>query len=68
MTVEHNQFTSHDKTMLIGSSDSEPGGKLRVTLHHNLWTPALTAGLESSTNNLPTELAKTAGAGVLTGS
>ncbi|MFF7979759.1 polysaccharide lyase family 1 protein [Streptomyces sp. NPDC007901] len=37
VTVEHNQFTSHDKTMLIGSSDSEPGGKLRVTLHHNVW-------------------------------
>ncbi|MFI6244971.1 polysaccharide lyase family 1 protein [Streptomyces sp. NPDC051016] len=37
VTVEQNQFTSHDKTMLIGSSDSEPGGKLRVTLHHNVW-------------------------------
>ncbi|MFJ9563372.1 polysaccharide lyase family 1 protein [Streptomyces fuscichromogenes] len=37
VTAEHNQFTSHDKTMLIGSSDSEPSGKLRVTLHHNLW-------------------------------
>ncbi|MER7837325.1 polysaccharide lyase family 1 protein [Streptomyces sp. NPDC096040] len=37
VTVEHNQFTSHDKTMLIGSSDSEPSGKLRVTLHHNIW-------------------------------
>ncbi|MFE5037947.1 polysaccharide lyase family 1 protein [Streptomyces sp. NPDC056683] len=171
VTVEHDQFTSHDKTMLIGSSDSEPGGKLRVTLHHNLWkgvvqrapltrvgqvhlynnvydvtpfngynvqysinsraraqvvaqnnywtvpgsikvskllsgdgtgsvagtgnlvngtttdlvaaynaanskkikttvnwTPALTAGLESSAKNLPTELAKTAGAGLLTAS
>ncbi|MGW7238917.1 pectate lyase family protein [Streptomyces sp. NPDC054804] len=37
VTVEQNQFTSHDKTMLIGSSDSEPSGKLRVTLHHNVW-------------------------------
>ncbi|MGI5456359.1 pectate lyase family protein [Streptomyces sp. CA-249302] len=37
VTVERNQFTSHDKTMLIGSSDSEPSGKLRVTLHHNVW-------------------------------
>ncbi|MGW7423385.1 pectate lyase family protein [Streptomyces sp. NPDC054813] len=171
VTVEQNRFTSHDKTMLIGSSDSEPGGKLRVTLHHNVWkgivqrapltrvgqvhlynnyydvttlngyalqysinsrakaqvvaqdnywtvpsslkvskllsgdgtgsvagsgnlvngtttdlvaaynaanskkikttvnwTPALTAGLESSARNLPAELAKTAGAGVLTAS
>ena len=23
--------------MLIGSSDSEPGGKLRVSIHHNVW-------------------------------
>ncbi|MEV7388002.1 polysaccharide lyase family 1 protein [Streptomyces sp. NPDC091215] len=37
VTVEQNQFNSHDKTMLIGSSDSEPSGKLRVTLHHNVW-------------------------------
>ncbi|MEU6140277.1 pectate lyase [Streptomyces sp. NPDC047081] len=37
VTVEQNRFTAHDKTMLIGSSDSEPSGKLRVTLHHNIW-------------------------------
>lgn len=37
MTVSRNQFTLHDKTMLIGSSDSEPAGKLRVSLHHNVW-------------------------------
>ncbi|MFF3740701.1 polysaccharide lyase family 1 protein [Streptomyces sp. NPDC002566] len=37
VTVSRNQFTSHDKTMLIGSSDSEPAGKLRVSLHHNVW-------------------------------
>ncbi|MEU3291999.1 polysaccharide lyase family 1 protein [Streptomyces longwoodensis] len=37
VTVSHNQFTNHDKTMLIGSSDSEPAGKLRVTIHHNVW-------------------------------
>lgn len=37
VTVSRNQFTNHDKTMLIGSSDSEPAGKLRVSLHHNIW-------------------------------
>ncbi|MCQ9180590.1 pectate lyase [Streptomyces sp. IBSBF 2953] len=37
VTVSHNRFTDHDKTMLIGSSDSEPAGKLRVSLHHNVW-------------------------------
>ncbi|MEU9984282.1 polysaccharide lyase family 1 protein [Streptomyces sp. NPDC050856] len=33
VTVSYNRFTDHDKTMLIGSSDSDT--KLRVTLHHN---------------------------------
>ncbi|MGW2615598.1 pectate lyase family protein [Streptomyces sp. NPDC001500] len=37
VTVSRNRFTDHDKTMLIGSSDSEPAGKLRVSLHHNVW-------------------------------
>ncbi|CAM5628984.1 pectate lyase family protein [Streptomyces aurantiogriseus] len=37
VTVSHTQFTNHDKTMLIGGSDSEPAGKLRVSLHHNVW-------------------------------
>jgi pectate lyase len=37
VTVERNRFTNHDKTTLIGSSDSEPAGKLRVTLHHNVY-------------------------------
>ncbi|OQR60583.1 pectate lyase [Streptomyces maremycinicus] len=37
VTVSRNQFTNHYKTMLIGSSDSEPGGKLRVSIHHNIW-------------------------------
>ncbi len=37
VTVSRNVFTCHDKTMLIGSSDSEPAGKLRVSLHHNVW-------------------------------
>ncbi|MEU2180744.1 pectate lyase family protein [Streptomyces thermolilacinus] len=37
VTVERNVFHSHDKTMLIGSSDTDSVGKLRVTLHHNVF-------------------------------
>ncbi|GKQ35769.1 polysaccharide lyase family 1 protein [Streptomyces sp. A012304] len=37
VTVSRNLFNCHDKTMLIGGSDSEPAGKLRVSLHHNVW-------------------------------
>lgn len=37
VTVSHNQFTNHDKTMLIGSSDTDSVGRLRVSLHHNVW-------------------------------
>ncbi|WP_083748609.1 pectinesterase family protein [Pelomonas sp. KK5] len=39
VTVSWNRFTQHDKTMLIGSSDSQKldEGRLRVTLHHNLF-------------------------------
>ena len=39
VTVSWNRFLDHDKTMLIGSSDSATGdtGRLRVTLHHNLF-------------------------------
>jgi pectate lyase len=45
VTVSWNRFTDHDKTMLIGSTDNPgtPGsptsdrGKLRVTVHHNLF-------------------------------
>lgn len=40
VTVSYNSFGAHDKTMLIGSSDSRTAdrGTLRVTLHHNMWT------------------------------
>jgi pectate lyase len=37
ITVSYNDYYDHDKTMLIGSTDT-PGvdvGKLRVTVHHN---------------------------------
>ncbi len=39
VTVSWNRFRNHDKMMLIGSSDSASAdrGKLRVTLHHNLF-------------------------------
>lgn len=39
VTVSWSRFSGHDKTMLIGGSDKHTGdaGKLRVTLHHNLW-------------------------------
>lgn len=39
VTVSWNRFRNHDKMMLIGSSDgaSADRGKLRVTLHHNLF-------------------------------
>ncbi|WP_030856869.1 pectate lyase family protein [Streptomyces sp. NRRL S-37] len=37
VTVSRNQFTNHDKTMLIGGSDTDSVGKLRVSLHHNVW-------------------------------
>ncbi len=42
VTVSWNVFRNHDKTMLIGSSDSGSTaagdkGKLKVTLHHNMF-------------------------------
>ncbi|HEV8693206.1 MAG TPA: hypothetical protein VGQ93_03320 [Lysobacter sp.] len=39
VTMSWNRFSDHDKTMLVGSSDSAVAdrGKLRITLHHNLF-------------------------------
>jgi pectate lyase len=39
VTASWNRFRNHDKLMLIGSSDTAAAdrGKLRVTLHHNLF-------------------------------
>ena len=42
VTVSWNRFQNHDKTMLVGSSDTGSTatgdkGKLRVTLHHNFF-------------------------------
>jgi pectate lyase len=40
VTVSWNRFEDHDKVMLIGSSDSTSfdRGRLKVTLHHNLFS------------------------------
>ncbi|BFV60264.1 polysaccharide lyase family 1 protein [Kitasatospora sp. CMC57] len=39
VTASWNVFKDHDKTILVGNSDSSTvdTGKLRVTFHHNLW-------------------------------
>lgn len=39
VTVSWNIFRNHDKTALVGSSDTQKldDGRLRVTFHHNLW-------------------------------
>jgi pectate lyase len=39
VTVSWNRFADHDKTMLIGSSDTaaSDAGKLNVTVHHNVF-------------------------------
>lgn len=40
VTVSWSHFDDHDKTSLVGSSDSrtQDRGQHRVTYHHNLWT------------------------------
>lgn len=45
-TVSWNRFVDHDKVMLIGSSDGATAdrGKLRVTVHHNLFERTVQRG------------------------
>ncbi len=60
VTLSWNVFRQHDKTMLIGGSDNhrDDQGRLRVTLHHNLWeavkerTPRVRYGQVHVANNL----------------
>ncbi|MDM4767289.1 pectinesterase family protein [Pelomonas sp. SE-A7] len=60
VTVSWNVFRQHDKTNLVGSSDSQKldEGKLRVSFHHNLWeqvmerTPRVRFGQVHVYNNL----------------
>ncbi len=46
VTAEWNQFTNHDKTNLFGSSNTAAAdvGKLRITVHHNLYANVLQRG------------------------
>ncbi|AUJ31971.1 MAG: pectate lyase [Liquorilactobacillus nagelii] len=60
ITISYNVFENHDKTMLIGSSDSKTSdtGKLHVTLTHNFFentvqrTPRVRFGEVHVLNNL----------------
>ena len=60
VTISYNRFIDHDQVMMIGSADSALGdrGKLRVTLHHNLFqktgrgTPRVRFGQVHLYNNL----------------
>jgi pectate lyase len=40
ITLSYNRFEDHDKSILVGASDTATGdaGRLRVTLHHNVFS------------------------------
>jgi pectate lyase len=49
-------------TDLVAAYNAASSKKIKTTVN---WKPTLTAGLQTSVKNLPTELAGTTGAGVL---
>lgn len=49
-------------TDVVAAHNAANSKKIKTTVN---WTPTLTAGLETSATNLPTELASTTGAGIL---